>query len=84
VAAVYFPLGVRLEPELMVKMCDQIIVGPDELADYLGFLKKAVPFCRICGCTDHRACEGGCWWVEPDLCSSPSCVAAAAAAERHV
>ena len=26
--------------------------------------------CRGCGCTDDRACPGGCWWVEPDLCSS--------------
>lgn len=26
--------------------------------------------CRVCGCTDENACEGGCWWVEDDLCSS--------------
>lgn len=26
--------------------------------------------CRQCGCTDDRACEGGCSWVEADLCSS--------------
>lgn len=26
--------------------------------------------CRRCGCTDDQACEGGCWWVEPDLCSA--------------
>lgn len=26
--------------------------------------------CRHCGCTDDRACEGGCYWVEPDLCSA--------------
>ena len=32
--------------------------------------------CRICGCSDAEACEGGCWWVEDpasqqgDLCSS--------------
>ncbi len=25
--------------------------------------------CRVCGCTDDNACLGGCWWVEPDLCS---------------
>lgn len=28
--------------------------------------------CRGCGCTDMQACEGGCWWVEPDLCSTCS------------
>jgi hypothetical protein len=26
--------------------------------------------CRVCGCTDDYACDGGCEWVEPDLCSS--------------
>ncbi len=25
--------------------------------------------CRVCGCTDEEGCEGGCQWVEPDLCS---------------
>lgn len=25
--------------------------------------------CRVCGCTDDYACPGGCYWVEPDLCS---------------
>ena len=30
--------------------------------------------CRICGCTDSIACDGGCWWVrDPEglgaLCS---------------
>ncbi len=25
--------------------------------------------CRICGCTNHEACPGGCEWVEADLCS---------------
>lgn len=28
-----------------------------------------VPTCRVCGCTDNHACPGGCYWVEPDLCS---------------
>ena len=26
--------------------------------------------CRICGCTEERACGAGCSWAEPDLCSS--------------
>ena len=25
--------------------------------------------CRVCGCTQYNACDGGCYWVEPDLCS---------------
>ena len=28
--------------------------------------------CRVCGCTQDRACEGGCYWVEWDLCSKCS------------
>ena len=26
--------------------------------------------CRVCGCGTYNACQGGCWWVEYDLCSS--------------
>lgn len=26
--------------------------------------------CRYCGCTDDRACDGGCWWIADDVCSS--------------
>ena len=25
--------------------------------------------CRVCGCDDLHACKGGCYWVEPGLCS---------------
>jgi hypothetical protein len=32
--------------------------------------------CRYCGCTDRRACEGGCYWVNPGYCS--------ACADRHM
>lgn len=26
--------------------------------------------CRVCGCTWDNACQGGCYWVEEDLCSA--------------
>lgn len=26
--------------------------------------------CRACGCTEERACPGGCYWIEDDLCSA--------------
>ena len=26
--------------------------------------------CRVCGCTWDHACEGGCYWIEDDLCSA--------------
>ena len=32
-----------------------------------------VRFCRVCGCTQHRACDDGygpCSWVQADLCSA--------------
>jgi hypothetical protein len=25
--------------------------------------------CRVCGCTQEHACDGGCWWVRGDICS---------------
>lgn len=36
--------------------------------------------CRQCGCTDDNACEGGCHWVEDDLCSA--CAVGAQALEE--
>lgn len=24
--------------------------------------------CRVCGCTNDNSCDGGCFWVEEDLC----------------
>lgn len=31
---------------------------------------EPVETCRVCGCTDERACPGGCYWAAPGLCSS--------------
>lgn len=28
--------------------------------------------CMYCGCTDTQACPGGCWWAEPEICSTCS------------
>lgn len=41
----------------------------------LGLAAELLPHtgtCRICGCTDDHACPGGCYWVEPNLCSACS------------
>lgn len=32
--------------------------------------RALLPYCRVCGCSDDDACPGGCYWVEPDLCSA--------------
>lgn len=39
-------------------------------ANRLSLVQSARRACRECGCTQNRACPGGCWWVEPDLCSA--------------
>lgn len=26
--------------------------------------------CQVCGCTNERACPGGCYWVAHDKCSA--------------
>lgn len=34
-------------------------------------MRDAMPeSCRECGCTNERACQGGCSWMAPGLCSS--------------
>lgn len=34
-------------------------------------LKQLVPrMCRRCGCTEDRACKGGCSWADRDLCTA--------------
>ena len=35
--------------------------------------KLIVPCCRVCGCTDDRACDGGCSWVTVEKGSPPLC-----------
>jgi hypothetical protein len=39
-------------------------------AQLLALFEPAFDSCRICGCTDTQACPGGCYWVEPNLCSA--------------
>jgi len=29
--------------------------------------------CRLCGCTDWAACDGGCWWVDDPAGIGPLC-----------
>lgn len=45
-------------------------------------LEEQVRECRVCGCTDDKAChtpDGPCHWVAADLCSA--CLALAQAAD---
>jgi len=40
--------------------------------------------CKFCGCTDTRACPGGCSWTRPEVCSQCADVAIAAYAPLDV
>ncbi|HEY0075554.1 MAG TPA: hypothetical protein VGB77_15760 [Abditibacteriaceae bacterium] len=36
---------------------------------YCANCARGVMVCRVCGCTNEAACNGGCSWAEPNLCS---------------
>lgn len=38
--------------------------------DFPGMYGEDSWACAICGCTNDNACEGGCYWVYPNLCSA--------------
>lgn len=46
----------------------------DDVARAVALYDKTGTFdeqrCRVCGCTWNTPCEGGCFWVEDDLCSA--------------
>lgn len=68
-----------------VEVSDAVVNGYTETlaAGHLGN-KLGRRRCRICGCTDDRACVTDgvpCHWVEDDLCSA--CVPARATSESH-
>src|SRR6185369_10499185 len=37
--------------------------------------RSTEPACRVCGCTEHNACEEGCSWVKVEKESPPLCSA---------
>lgn len=66
--------GIAAKKELIDKFFSAIEAVSDErfedneLED-TDFEEKDEQKCRVCGCTWDNACEGGCYWVEDDLCS---------------
>ncbi len=49
---------------------ERVILLDGILAEY------AIRYCRVCGCTDDRACEGGCSWVtDAETSQGPVCSA---------
>ncbi len=72
-------LAENMEPELMYLAAPFLCIDIPELLATVEEIKKDFRRCRICGCTDDNACEGGCYWVEEDLCSA--CAEAARTAD---
>jgi len=58
---------VREFADLLAEACARFDAIAEHIDPRTAPLKR--PKCRICGCDDDHACEGGCYWVEPDLCS---------------
>lgn len=47
------------------------VPGVRQPGDGSRYVYRPVPrACRVCGCTPERACPGGCWWAEFDLCTT--------------
>lgn len=47
------------------------MINPQPCKGQLGIFNTEIHIgiCKKCGCTDERACPGGCHWVAPNLCS---------------
>jgi len=65
-------------PSILHDMCTKVFLDSSELIEELGeerfgtyayTVPQDAATCRVCGCWDGQACPGGCYWVEPDLCS---------------
>lgn len=46
--------------------------------------KSVEPACRVCGCTEHNACDEGCAWVRVEVGSLPLCSACSGTAADMV
>lgn len=60
------------ESEIQCRSCFTVL-DPDQL------MIAGVPYvcpgcgdriCYVCGCTESRACAGGCYWISSGICSS--------------
>lgn len=54
----------NMSPEKFAYVCGAIVTLVAK-AEVCG-VERA---CRVCGCTEDHACDGGCSWVGGDLCS---------------
>jgi len=63
-------LGARLQAEFDGKTDDMLATAWAMGARAWRNSALGRQICRICGCWDLEACEGGCSWAEADLCSA--------------
>lgn len=53
----------------------ELLDGEDDDEDYADITRQAriaageEHACLVCGCSESRACPGGCVWATPTLCS---------------
>lgn len=61
----------RLAGETYATSDGKILVlrGSEIIAIYCPSCAQRLQYCRVCGCTEERACPGGCAWAETGLCS---------------
>lgn len=66
-------VGIEISSNAPQALLDRVTAMADDLiAAGVETTLDMIRACRVCGCTDDRACLGGCWWIndEDDLCSS--------------
>lgn len=61
--ALQVPERIALLAEERDALREQLDQANEELEGLRG------PACRVCGCTELEACEGGCGWAAPYLCT---------------
>lgn len=68
-------VGIQIPSTAPQDLIDRVAAFMNDLRHVAGIddvTLNVVRTCRVCGCTDARACFGGCAWVGPadDLCTA--------------
>jgi ParB/RepB/Spo0J family partition protein len=68
VAGMFYNIAEQIKNKAYVERFEAMGVNIEDVTIIAERSKEST--CRKCGCTDSRACEGGCTWTDPDLCSA--------------
>jgi hypothetical protein len=52
------------------EVVSQAVVSKLDFSELLPIPSLVGEICKRCGCSSQDPCEGGCYWVEPGLCSA--------------